>query len=588
MTKSENTAGNLSDHNSSAKSKAESSLFLPEFTPSFSAQQKQWRPLHLLNLYRLFLSGIFISLIFSNTQLKPFGSTDPELFQIISFIYITISFLNGITIRWHWPALWLQTHAHIIIDICVVILIMHASGGVSSGVGLLLLIPIASISILSMAHFSLFYAALASLLLLTDQFYLHLYFEISATYTQTGLLGGILFLTAFLTNYLVHKTEESIKVANQREIDLANMEQLTQFIMQRMQTAVIVVDYAGNIKLINDTAHYLFDSPAPDNKQDNNILNSNNSSPQEQTNLFEYSIELSTIFQSWLENPNFQPDSFQSGSMKSINHATELMPRFALLGDNIHSGVVIFIEDKAALERQAQQLKLASLGRLTASIAHELRNPLAAIRHAGELLNESPVLEKTDKRLTEIIEKQSVRVNDIIATVLDLSRRKQAEQEKINLCLWVKDFLTHHITLAEENFKLNFAAETIEVCFDPQHLQQIFNNLIQNALRHNTEHKNQTQPIFITIGINDVKKNVYLQVMNYGSPILKEDLSRLFEPFFTTESSGTGLGLYIAQELSECNSARLEALDIKEGACFQLNFSHSEKLNCNIGSKDLS
>lgn len=598
MIKSENTAGNLSDHHSSAKSKAESSLFLPEFTPSFSAQQKQWRPLHLLNLYRLFLSGIFISLIFSNTQLKPFGSSDPELFQIVSFVYLTISFLNGITIRWHWPALWLQTHAHIIIDICVVILIMHSSGGVSSGVGLLLLIPIASISILSMAHFSLFYAALASLLLFADQFFLHLYFGISATYTQTGLLGGILFLTAFLTNYLVRKTEESIKVANQREIDLANMEQLTQFIMQRMQTAVIVVDYAGNIKLINDTAHYLFDSPTADNKRDNNILNSNNSSPQEQTNLFEYSIELSTIFQSWLENSNLQPDSFRpgsfrpgsfhTGSMKSTNHAAELMPRFALLGDSIHSGAVIFIEDKAALERQAQQLKLASLGRLTASIAHELRNPLAAIRHAGELLNESPVLEKTDKRLTEIIEKQSVRVNDIIATILDLSRRKQAEQEKINLCLWVKDFLTHHIPLAEENFKLKFAAETVEVCFDPQHLQQIFNNLIQNALRHNTKHNNQTQPILISIGINDAKKNIYLQVMNYGSPIPEENLSRLFEPFFTTEYSGTGLGLYIAQELSGCNSARLEALNIKEGACFKLNFSHSEKLNCNIGGKDLS
>ncbi len=592
MIKSENTTGNSSDHNHSVKNpsvkdKAGTSLFLPEFTPSFSALQKQWRPLHLLNLYCLFLSGIFISLIFSNIQIKPFGLADPELFQITSLAYLTISFLNGITIRWHWPALWLQTHVHIIVDICALILIMHSSGGVSSGVGLLLLIPIASISILSMTRSSLFYAAFASLLLFADQFYLQIYFDTATAYTQTGLLGGILFLTALLTNYLVHKSEESIEVANQREIDLANMEQLTRFIIQRMQTAVIVVDYNGNIKLINDTAHYLFDSSASNNKQVNNALNSNNSNPQGQTNLFEYSIELSNIFQSWLENSNFQPRSFQPDNL-SGNDSTKLMPKFALLGDTSHSGVVIFIEDKAELEQQAQQLKLASLGRLTASIAHEVRNPLAAIRHAGELLNESPALDKTDKRLTEIIEKQSLRVNDIIGTVLDLSRRKQAEQEKINLCLWVKDFLNHHIPLPQECFQLNFAEEKIEVCFDAQHLQQIFNNLIQNALRHNTEHKHHAQPIIITIGKNAAKNNVYLQVMNYGHPIPKEDLSRLFEPFFTTESSGTGLGLYIAQELCECNSARIKALDITEGACFQLSFPHSEKLNCNIGNKDLS
>ena len=229
MIKSENTTGNSSDHNHSVKNpsvkdKAGTSLFLPEFTPSFSALQKQWRPLHLLNLYCLFLSGIFISLIFSNIQIKPFGLADPELFQITSLAYLTISFLNGITIRWHWPALWLQTHVHIIVDICALILIMHSSGGVSSGVGLLLLIPIASISILSMTRSSLFYAAFTSLLLFADQFYLQIYFDTATAYTQTGLLGGILFLTALLTNYLVHKSEESIEVANQREIDLANME----------------------------------------------------------------------------------------------------------------------------------------------------------------------------------------------------------------------------------------------------------------------------------------------------------------------------------------------------------------------------
>jgi len=521
-------------------------------------ENRQWRPLHFLNLYRLLISGIFVTLIVSNVEVKPFGATNPELFQIVTFIYLIASILNGLTIRWRWPALWLQTHIHIITDFSAIILIMHASGGIKSGVGLLLLIPIAAISILSMGRSSLFYAAVVSLALLVDQSYLHLRLDIPISYAQTGLLGGVLFLTALLTNYLVNKTEESVEIASQREVDLANMEQLTQFIMQRMQTAVIVVDYLGNVKLINDTASNML-------KQANITENQAEISKK---NLYEYSLELGEMFQSWKSDSQFQPHNIQMGI-----GSVELSLRFAALGNKPHSGAVVFMEDNAELVHQAQQLKLASLGHLTASIAHELRNPLAAIRHAGELLHESPSLEETDKRLTEIIEKQSIRVNGIIGTVLDLSRRQKAEQEEINLFHWVKEFLNDYIQLPQERFYLKFDSEDLEIQFDTQHLHQIINNLIQNALRHTSEHNHHFRPIVITAGIDDVSQSTYLQIMNYGSRIPKKDLPQLFEPFFTTESTGTGLGLYISRELAECNSAKLEYIDIKEGACFQLNFA---------------
>lgn len=536
------------------------SFFLPEFKPDFSQEQKSWRPLHLLNLYRVLISGIFVSLIFSNIQISPFGITHPELFQIASFAYLTGSLLIGITIRWRWPALWLQTHSHILFDFCAIILIMHASGGVKSGVGLLLLIPIAASSILSFGRVSVLYAALITLVLFASQSYLKLTLDISPSYAQTGLLGGVLFITALLTNYLVNKTEESVEIASQREVDLANMEQLTQFIMQRMQTAVIVVDYLGNVKLVNDTAI--------------NILKLTDKESEQQANLYEYSLELGDLFHTWKTEPDFH--------VKNITlekDATELTVKFAALGNKPDSGTVVFIEDNAELTQEAQQLKLASLGRLTASIAHELRNPLAAIRHAGELLSESPSLEKTDHRLTEIIEKQSVRVNDIISTVLSLSRRQKAEQETINLFHWVQEYLDEYIQLPQERFYLKFASEELEVLFDQQHLQQIFNNLIQNALRHTIEHNHHFRPVVITAGIDAMNKTPYLQVMNYGQSIPKEDVAQLFEPFFTTEATGTGLGLYIARELAVCNFAKLEYIDIKEGACFQLSFADPRRKN---------
>ncbi len=532
---------------------ADSSFFLPDFNPIISREQKSWRPLHLLNLYRLLISGIFVVIIFSNTQISPFGSTHPELFQIASFAYLATSILNGITIRWRWPSLRLQTHTHIIFDFCAIILIMHASGGVKSGVGLLLLLPIAAISILSLGRSSIFYAAIITLVLLIDQSYLTFTFGISPSYAQTGLLGGIIFLTALLTNYLVHKTEESVEIASQREVDLANMEQLTQFIMQRMQTAVIVADYLGNINLVNDTAI--------------NLLKLTKTL-QKPTNLYEYSLELGDLFQSWRKKPDNQVHN-----IKLDNGSTDLNIKFAALGKKADSGTVIFIEDNAELTQQAQQLKLASLGRLTASIAHELRNPLAAIRTAGELLNESPSLEETDQRLTQIIDKQSIRVNEIIDTVLDLSRRQQVEKETINLFQWIKEFLNEYIQLPQERFYLKFENEDLEVQFDQQHLHQICNNLIQNALRHTTEQAHHFRPIVITAGIDSMNKNIYLQVMNYGASIPEEDLPKLFEPFFTTEATGTGLGLYISREMAACNSAKLEYVAIKEGACFQLNFA---------------
>jgi two-component system sensor histidine kinase PilS (NtrC family) len=544
----------------SYQQKAGHSFFLSEFKPDFTQEQKSWRPLHLLNLYRLLISGMFVSLIFSNIQISPFGITQPQLFQIASFAYLTGSILIGITIRWRWPALWLQTHVHILFDFCAIILIMHSSGGVKSGVGLLLLIPIAAISILSFGRASLFYAALVTLALFADQSYLKLTFDISPSYAQTGLLGGVLFVTALLTNYLVNKTEESVEIASQREIDLVNMEQLTQFIMQRMQTAVIVVDYLGNVKLVNDTAIH--------------ILKLTNEESEKQANLYEYSLELGELFHTWKTEPDFQ-----AHSIKLEKDSTELTIKFAALGSSSNSGTVVFIEDNAELTQEAQQLKLASLGRLTASIAHELRNPLAAIRHAGELLSESPALEKTDHRLTEIIEKQSIRVNEIIGTVLNLSRRQKAAQENINLYHWVQEFLNEYIQLPQERFYLKFESEELEILFDQQHLHQIFNNLVQNALRHTIEHDNHFRPVVITAGIDAMNKTPYLQVMNYGECIAKEDFAQLFEPFFTTEATGTGLGLYIARELAVCNSAKLEYIDIKEGACFQLSFADPRRNN---------
>ena len=546
---------------SSHKKQGKFSLFLNKFEPDFNPQQKAWRPLHLLNLYRLLISGIFASFLFFNITLNPFGSTYPELFKIVSLAYFSGSLLIGVTIRWHWPALWLQNHVHIIFDLGIILLIMHASGGVKSGVGLLFILPIAAISILSFGRSSLFYAALITLALFFDQGYLHLILDISPAYTQTGLLGATLFITALLSNYLVNKSEESIEIASQKTIDLANMEQLTQFIMQRMQTAVIVVDYLGNIKLMNHTAK--------------NVLQLTDKELNKHKSLMHSSPELGIMLQQWQAKTHQKTDELvlKKGTL-------ELDIKFAALAHSPESGTVIFLQDKARIIHEAQQLKLASLGRLSASIAHEIRNPLTAICHSSQLLNESEYIDKSDKRLTEIIETHAIRINEIITTVLELSRRKTTTQEIVNLSQWIKTFLNDNISLAQQDcITLNSASDDIKVLFDTQHLYQIINNLVQNALFHRVEIDHDLHNIIMTIGMTPDNHIPYLQVMNYGTVIPKINRDKIFEPFFTTEASGTGLGLYIAREMTSCNASQLKYIEIDEGPCFQLDFLNSTFLN---------
>ncbi len=503
----------------------------------------RWRALYLFNIYRILVSGLFVSFFYFKIELSPYADLAPRLFYQVSLVYFIFSLFSNFTIQRTWPSFALQTHTQLIVDILAIVFLMHASGGVSSGVGFLIIIPIAAGSFFLVRTISYFYAAVASIFILLDQLYLFLNFGISLSYPPAGVLGMILFATVMLTNYLIEKIKNTEALAMQMGEDLEGMEDLAQFVIHKLTTPVFLIDKSEKIILKNEAAVKLCA-----------LLQHKKS-----TYLYEVSAQLSLMLKSWQQNKDCDKESY------ILEDTTvEVLPHFSNLQKSQNYDTIIFLDDVSQVKLQAQQQKLASLGRLTASIAHEIRNPLAAISHAGELLAESDTIQQQDKRLTRIIDKQSHRLNTIIDTVLNLSKRHQGDKEEIELNSWLKSFFTEQINFPAEKINLDLQDGPLIINFDPHHLRQIINNLIQNALQHSENESNKVEVKLYQ------SRAIILDIINYGKPIKQENIAQLFEPFFTTKNSGTGVGLYMAKELSIINQAVLSFVPHDNYTCFRL------------------
>jgi two-component system sensor histidine kinase PilS (NtrC family) len=219
------------------------------------------------------------------------------------------------------------------------------------------------------------------------------------------------------------------------------------------------------------------------------------------------------------------------------------------------------------VQAQALQLKLAAIGRLTANIAHEIRNPLGAISHAAELMHEEPEVNDTTRRLLTIILENSQRLDRMVNDLLRLNRGERARRERFKLVDYLKTFVEQfaHIQKVDpEIFAIELAADP-EVLFDRSHLNQVMWNLCRNALRHS---RRQQASIRIRVALEHGRGVVKLDVMDDGPGVAAELRSQLFEPFFTTAAGGTGLGLYIAREVCDANGATLDFVETTAGAQF--------------------
>ena len=259
---------------------------------------------------------------------------------------------------------------------------------------------------------------------------------------------------------------------------------------------------------------------------------------------------------------------------------TVLIPHLTPLGSGTDGGILVFLEDSRIVAERMQSMKLAALGRLTASIAHEIRNPLGAVSHAGQLLAEAEGLDDEERRLTEIIRAQTGRVNTIIETVLQLSRRQQTRPELLELAPWIADFVDEFMrerSLARGDLVVrdDSPSDDTTVRMDPSHLHQVLSNLCDNALRHAPAGRGAR--IELRLGRTGAGAPC-LDVLDRGPGVDAAIAQHIFEPFYSASAQGTGLGLFISRELCECNRARLSyRARAGGGSSFRISFADATR-----------
>ena len=522
-----------------------------------AAVARVWQPLRLLTFYRLILTGLLAVLFFSLRDANPFNVTHPALFANTLLVYLGFSLAAGFTARLHWPGHQLQAILQITTDIAALTLLMFASDGISSGLAVLMVVTVSASALLLPGRLAFLFAAIAALAMLGESGYEVMTLDKAQadTITRAGLLGMVLFSASALAYVLAYRIRESEALAKQRGIDLASLEQLNQHVIQHLESGVLVVDVYGHIRMSNTTARkFLGLSGTPE------LLS------QVHADL-DYQLAL------WRNDHSWRPENIQTG--QSTGNKT-LMPRFSTFKTAEGPGTLIFLDDSNTLAQQSQQIKLASLGRLSASIAHEIRNPLGAISHAAQLLDESSKMEDADRRLIEIIEKHSRRVNTIIENILQLSRRKAVKPQAIDLNQWLTAFIGEYCEteqVSSDTFTLNAPGHSVMVYMDPDHLHQVVWNLCKNGIRH------AVSPARLTLHISCTGEQLTsLDIIDNGSGIPGDRAGQIFEPFFTTETTGTGLGLYLARELCELNHSHLSYLPADTGgSCFRIHFAPAQK-----------
>jgi len=519
------------------------------------------RILQIYNLYRLALSSILLATFQTNPVTTQLGSLDPSLFLQTSLLHTSFSLLVLVVLRWRDPAhLPAQLPSALFMaDILALTLLGYASSGVESGLPLLHLVTIAAASLVLRRRLSTFLAAIATLAVILSELYISLLTFVPANqYIQAGLLGALLMAASIYLESLAERMRQGAQLAAEQASSILNLEQLNQLIIRRMRTGVLVVDATGKVLTANDAALQLLhpgvEQPAtPDAPALPEILRQQ--------------------LQQWQDNAGIRLPAF------ALSRASaQLQASFTYLNPGSRSSILIFLEDTAQMIQRVRQMKLASLGRLTASIAHEIRNPLGAISHASQLLRESPDLPAADARLVEIILTHCARVNHIIEDVLHMSRQRQEASEPIILQEWLTSYIdnyraTHSVT---GTISLSIEPPSTQVRVITSQLEQILNNLFENGLRY-SQKKTGIGSLSLEGGMSELKAP-FLHIIDDGPGVDAATEEHLFEPFHTTENSGTGLGLYISKELCEANQARLSYRRTEDGrSCFSIHFPHPDR-----------
>jgi two-component system sensor histidine kinase PilS (NtrC family) len=512
-----------------------------------------WRFLTYFNYYRLILGVLLLAIALFFGEAMSNSAREYSLFATTTLLYFLLVMASIVLVQSQQRRLnlSLQLAFQMSTDIVLVSLLAYFGGSTQSNLGMLLLVSLAFGAMVSRGRITWFYAALASIAMLLEHALAVLTRDASfASFFQVGMLSASYFAISALSQTLTRYAKANEKLAMMRGVDLSNMAEANRLMIQDMPDGVLVVDERGGVRQFNPGAERLLGYTFPVGGQ---------------VNLAQCSPLIEALFAGWRQNKALGNEVLRL----PITHLM-VRVRFLPVERDGFWGAIVVLEDMQRAQEQAQQVKLAALGRLTANIAHEVRNPLSSISYATELLREGSQ-DAAQERLLNIILDNTSRLNRIVQDVMQVNRRDRLNAEEIDLCVRLPlfiDELCQAEKMPREVFALNILANC-QARFDRGHFEQVLWNLCRNALRYS---QRQAASVQLNVFQSDDGK-LCLEVEDDGVGVRADALQKLFEPFSTTDASGTGLGLYIARELCEANGARIEYRHVDMGgACFRITF----------------
>ncbi|MFT4255619.1 MAG: ATP-binding protein [Pseudoxanthomonas sp.] len=509
--------------------------------------------LYFFALYRTLEAGLLAALLGSPLVDAVGLVRTPQLAIALTVFALTFALVMLLLSR---RAHWLKplTLIGVCVDIVIAALFTWLLPEAVSGIAMLLLFNVAIAGVLLPQRLGVRVTVLAAGALLAE----YLYELLIARATERPFAEVVMFTVSYLAvgylaSWVGERTRRSEELAEQRGAEVASLVEINELIIRRMRTGVLVVDADYRIKLANEAASALLGAGEGDDEGAGQHL------PR-------LSAELAQRLQMWRNGWDNDETPMQLAPDQQ-----EVQPRFARLMAGSELSLV-FLDDASVVSRRAESLTLTTLGRFSASLAHEIRNPLAAINYAVQLLEESQQIGEADRRLLQIIHQQCQRTNGVVESVLGLARRERAKPEHVELNALVRRFVDEfRLSMSIETDSLEVVAGTraVPALVDPRHLQQVLTVLAQNALNYG---RLPGEPARVRLRVFPGEhQRAVIDVTDRGPGIPEAVAAQLFRPFFTTSEHGTGLGLYIARELCRSNQATLEYVAVPGGgSCFRV------------------
>lgn len=503
-----------------------------------------WGEITALQGYRLLISALALVLTFGAFDREWVRFENLDLARGLALVYFCASVVLALHVVNNSMLRQLQILVGLLVDVVALSLAIMLTRGLENTIPLLLLVSLGVTTHYLPMRLAMGFGALAVIGLLAALLVREFTQGLTQASVNAAMVGVFCFGVAAVSAMLGERARNAEALAARRRMELLDMDRLNDLVVHRMRTGVLVLDENGRVQRMNESARRQLGGPQ-----------------RGELPIEAISPVLDEMWRTWRKNGT-QPQSPTSMAAQTVPS----LPRFIRLFADRDDLSVVFLEDIVLLNQHAEALTLDSLGRLSASIAHELRNPLGAIRQAGQLLGEASDLPERHQKLIGIIDKHSQRLEHIVRGVLDLAKREMAKPDVITMNQWltaqVEEFRLTRLPEGDDIVLLLPPNES-EILFDPVHLDQVVGNLMGNALNYGRPAQG---PLVITVTLtNVVNQPLVLRIADNGAGIPEDKVELAFKPFYTTGKGGTGLGLYLCRQLCESNSATLDYEPVAEG-----------------------